>query len=67
MFNISSRSSSSSSSSGGGISRSASAWTPRASAGRSSAKPRRATNEGQWVLRTPLHIRTIVFLPSAWF
>ena len=27
-----------------------------------SAKPRRATKEGQWVLRTPLHIRTLVFL-----
>ena len=27
----------------------------------SSAKPRRATKEGQWVLRGPLHIRTLVF------
>ena len=26
-----------------------------------SAKPRRATKEGQWVLRTPLRIRTLVF------
>ena len=32
-----------------------------------SAQPRRATKEGQWVLRTPLHIRTLVFLCSAWF
>ena len=32
-----------------------------------SAKPRRATKEGQWVLRTPPHIRTLVFLCSAWF
>ena len=32
-----------------------------------SAQPRRATKEGQWVLRTPLHIRTLVFLYSAWF
>ena len=31
------------------------------------AKPRRATKEGQWVLRTTLHIRTLVFLCSAWF
>ena len=27
----------------------------------SSAKPRRATKEGQWVLRRPLHIRTLSF------
>ena len=33
----------------------------------SSAKPRRATKGGQWVLRTPLRIRTLVFLCSAWF
>ena len=26
-----------------------------------SAKPRRATKEGQWVLRPPLHIRALVF------
>ena len=32
-----------------------------------SAKPRRATKEGQWVLRTPLHMRALVFLCSAWF
>ena len=30
-----------------------------------SAKPRRATKEGQWVLRTHLHIRTLVFLRPA--
>ena len=30
-----------------------------------SAKPRRATKEGQRVLRTPLHIRTLGFLYSA--
>ena len=31
-------------------------------------QPRRATEERQWVLRTPLHIiRTLVFLCSAWF
>ena len=32
-----------------------------------SAEPRRATKEGQRVLRTPLHIRTLVSLCSAWF
>ena len=32
-----------------------------------SAKSRRATKEGQWVLRTPLHIRTLVCLCSAGF
>ena len=31
------------------------------------AKPRRATKEGQWILRAPLHIRTLVVLCSAWF
>ena len=32
-----------------------------------SAKPGRATKEGQWVLRTPMHIRAMVFVCSAWF
>ena len=32
-----------------------------------SAKLCRAAKEGQWVLRTSLHIRTLVFLCSAWF
>ena len=33
-----------------------------------SAKPRGAANEGQWVLRTPLHVnfRALAFLCSAW-
>ena len=31
------------------------------------AAGRRATKEGQWVLRTLLHIRALVFLRSAWF
>ena len=36
------------------------------SLGRISAKSRRATKEGKGVLRTPLHVRTLVFLRSAW-
>ena len=43
-------------------SRRSSAWT--AGPTRSSAKPRRATKEWQLVLRTPLHIKTLVFLLS---
>ena len=34
---------------------------------RASASFGEAAKEGQWVLRTPLHVRTLAFLCSAWF